>query len=59
MIYARTHPKRTPTKGFTYILIERDMGVKVEEYTTGLLPGMGTARILFQNEVPASMEWKE
>lgn len=47
-----THPKRTPAKGFNCILIEGDMGIKVEEYTTGLLPGMGTARILFQNEVP-------
>ncbi|MGD8544591.1 MAG: acyl-CoA dehydrogenase family protein [Candidatus Bathyarchaeota archaeon] len=50
LIYARTDPKAPGHKALTAFLIERDMGVKVEEiYNLLGFRGMGTARIRFKN----------
>jgi len=54
LIYARTDLKAPGHKALTTFLIERDMGVKVEEvYNLLGFRGMGTARIVFKDvEVP-------
>ncbi len=54
LIYAKTDPKAPGHKALTTFLVERDMGVKVEEvYNLLGFRGMGTARIRFENlEVP-------
>jgi len=54
LIYAKTDPKAPGHKALTAFLVEKDMGVKVEEvYNLLGFRGMGTARILFKNvEVP-------
>ena len=54
LIYAKTNPKAPGHKALTVFLVEKDMGVKVEEvYNLLGFRGMGTARILFKNvEVP-------
>lgn len=53
-IYARTDPKAPGHKALTMFLVEREMGVKIEEvYNLLGFRGMGTARIVFENiEVP-------
>lgn len=53
-VYARTNPKGPGHKALTAFLVEKDMGVKVEEvYSLLGFRGMGTARIVFKNvEVP-------
>lgn len=54
LIYARTDLKAPGRKALTTFLVEKDMGVKVEEvYNLLGFKGMGTARIVFKNvEVP-------
>jgi len=54
LIYAKTEPKAPGHKALTTFLVEKDMGVKVEEvYNLLGFRGMGTARIVFKNvEVP-------
>lgn len=54
LIYARTDPKALGHKALTAFLVEREMGVKIEEvYSLLGFRGMGTARIVFKNiEVP-------
>ena len=54
LIYARTDPKAPGHKALTAFLIEKNMGVKVEEvYSLLGFRGMGTARIVFRDvEVP-------
>jgi alkylation response protein AidB-like acyl-CoA dehydrogenase len=54
LIYARTDPKAQGQKALTAFIIEKNMGVKVEEvYNLLGFRGMGTARIVFENvEVP-------
>ncbi|MEM1551814.1 MAG: acyl-CoA dehydrogenase family protein [Candidatus Bathyarchaeia archaeon] len=54
LIYARTDPKAPGHKALTAFLVEREMGVKIEEvYSLLGFRGMGTARIVFKNiEVP-------
>ncbi len=54
LIYTRTDPKAPGHKALTTFLIERDMGVEVEEvYNLLGFRGMGTARIVFKDaEVP-------
>jgi alkylation response protein AidB-like acyl-CoA dehydrogenase len=54
LIYARTDPKAPGHKALTAFLVEREMGVKIEEvYNLLGFRGMGTARIVFENvEVP-------
>jgi len=54
LIYARTDPKAPGHKALTAFLVEREMGVKIEEVYNRLgFRGMGTARIVFENiEVP-------
>jgi alkylation response protein AidB-like acyl-CoA dehydrogenase len=54
LIYARTDPKAPGHKALTAFIVEKDMGVKVEEvYNLLGFRGMGTARIVFRNvEVP-------
>ncbi len=54
LIYTKTDPKAPGHKALTAFLIEKDMGVKVEEvYNLLGFRGMGTARIVFKNvEVP-------
>lgn len=54
LVYAKTEPKKAEHKALTAFLVERDMGVKVEEvYNLLGFRGMGTARIVFKNvEVP-------
>ncbi len=54
LIYARTDPNKPGHKAITPFLVEKEMGVTVEEvYNLLGFRGMGTARILFQNvEVP-------
>jgi len=54
LVYAKTDPKKPGHKALTAFLVERDMGVKVEEvYNLLGFRGMGTARIVFKNvEVP-------
>lgn len=54
LIYAKTDPKAPGHKALTAFLIEKNMGVKIEEvYNLLGFRGMGTARIVFQNiEVP-------
>jgi len=54
LIYARTDPKALGHKALTAFLIQKDMGVKIEEvYNLLGFRGMGTARIVFKNiEVP-------
>lgn len=50
LIYARTDPKAPGHKALTAFLIEKNMGVEVEEvYNLLGFRGMGTARILFKN----------
>lgn len=58
LIYARTNPKAPGHKALTAFLVEKDMGVKVEEvYNLLGFRGMGTARILFKN-VEVSDEYR-
>ncbi|MEM3442843.1 MAG: acyl-CoA dehydrogenase family protein, partial [Candidatus Bathyarchaeia archaeon] len=54
LIYAKTDPKAPGHKALTVFLVEREMGVKVEEvYSLLGFRGMGTARIVFRDvEVP-------
>ncbi|MEM3730956.1 MAG: acyl-CoA dehydrogenase family protein [Candidatus Bathyarchaeia archaeon] len=54
LIYAKTDPKAPGHKALTAFLVEREMGVKVEEvYSLLGFRGMGTARIVFRDvEVP-------
>jgi alkylation response protein AidB-like acyl-CoA dehydrogenase len=54
LVYAKTDPEKPGHKALTAFLVERDMGVKVEEvYNLLGFRGMGTARIVFKNvEVP-------
>jgi alkylation response protein AidB-like acyl-CoA dehydrogenase len=54
LIYAKTDPRAPGHKALTAFLIEKDMGVKIEEvYSLLGFRGMGTARIVFRNvEVP-------
>jgi alkylation response protein AidB-like acyl-CoA dehydrogenase len=54
LIYARTDPKAPGHKALTAFLVEKEMGVKIEEvYSLLGFRGMGTARIVFENvEVP-------
>ena len=54
LIYARTDPKAPGHKALTTFLIEKEMGVEIEEvYSLLGFRGMGTARILFKDvEVP-------
>ncbi|MGQ9641323.1 MAG: acyl-CoA dehydrogenase family protein [Candidatus Bathycorpusculaceae bacterium] len=54
LIYARTDSKAPGHKALTAFLVERQMGVKIEEvYNLLGFRGMGTARIVFENvEVP-------
>lgn len=54
VIYARTDPKAPGHKALTMFIVEREMGVKIEEvYNLLGFRGMGTARIVFENiEVP-------
>jgi alkylation response protein AidB-like acyl-CoA dehydrogenase len=54
LIYARTDPKAPGHKALTMFIVEREMGVKIEEvYNLLGFRGMGTARIVFENiEVP-------
>ncbi len=54
LIYARTDPNAPGHKALTAFLVERDMGVEVEEvYNLLGFRGMGTARIVFKDvEVP-------
>ncbi|AGK61154.1 Acyl-CoA dehydrogenase [Archaeoglobus sulfaticallidus PM70-1] len=54
LIYARTDPSAPGHKALTAFLVERDMGVEVEEvYNLLGFRGMGTARIVFKDvEVP-------
>ncbi len=54
LIYAKTKTKQPGHKTLTAFLVEKDMGVKVEEvYNLLGFRGMGTARIVFKNvEVP-------
>ncbi|MEM2946931.1 MAG: acyl-CoA dehydrogenase family protein [Candidatus Bathyarchaeia archaeon] len=54
LIYARTDPKAPGHKALTAFLVEREMGVKIEEvYSLLGFRGMGTARIVFKDiEVP-------
>ncbi len=54
LIYAKTDPKAPGYKSLTAFLIEKDMGVKIEEvYNLLGFRGMGTARIVFKDvEVP-------
>jgi len=50
LIYARTDPKAPGHKALTAFLVEKEMGVKVEEvYNLLGFRGMGTARIVFKN----------
>jgi alkylation response protein AidB-like acyl-CoA dehydrogenase len=58
LIYARTNLKAPGHKALTAFLVEKDMGVKVEEvYNLLGFRGMGTARILFKN-VEVSDEYR-
>ena len=54
LVYAKTDEKEPGHKALTVFLVERDMGVKVEEvYNLLGFKGMGTARVVFKNvEVP-------
>ncbi len=54
LIYARTDPNAPGHKALTAFIVERDMGVEIEEvYNLLGFRGMGTARIVFRNvEVP-------
>lgn len=54
LIYARTDPNAPNHKALTAFIVERDMGVEIEElYNLMGFRGMGTARIVFKNvEVP-------
>lgn len=54
LVYTRTGEKEPGHKALTVFLVERDMGVKVEEvYNLLGFRGMGTARVVFKNvEVP-------
>nr|NIO38562.1 acyl-CoA dehydrogenase [Candidatus Bathyarchaeota archaeon] len=54
LIYARTDPNKPGHRAITPFLVEKDMGVTVEEvYNLLGFRGMGTARILFRDvEVP-------
>jgi alkylation response protein AidB-like acyl-CoA dehydrogenase len=54
LIYARTDPQAPGHKALTAFLIEKEMGVKIEEvYNLLGFRGMGTARIVFKDiEVP-------
>jgi alkylation response protein AidB-like acyl-CoA dehydrogenase len=54
LIYAKTDPKAPGHKALTVFLVEKEMGVKVEEvYNLLGFKGMGTARIVFRDvEVP-------
>ena len=54
LIYARTDPQASGHKALTAFLIEKEMGVKIEEvYNLLGFRGMGTARIVFKDiEVP-------
>jgi alkylation response protein AidB-like acyl-CoA dehydrogenase len=54
LIYARTDPNAPGHKALTAFLVERDMGVEIEEvYNLLGFRGMGTARIVFKDvEVP-------
>jgi alkylation response protein AidB-like acyl-CoA dehydrogenase len=54
VIYARTDLKGPGHKALTMFIVEREMGVKIEEvYNLLGFRGMGTARIVFENtEVP-------
>jgi alkylation response protein AidB-like acyl-CoA dehydrogenase len=54
LIYAKTDPKSPGHKSMTPFLVEKDMGVRVEEvYSLLGFRGMGTARIVFKDvEVP-------
>ncbi len=54
VVYANTDPTKPGHKALTAFLVEKDMGVKVEEvYNLLGFRGMGTARVVFKNvEVP-------
>lgn len=54
LIYARTDPNAPNHKALTAFIVEREMGVEIEElYNLMGFRGMGTARIVFKNvEVP-------
>ncbi len=54
LIYARTDPKKPGREALTAFIVEREMGVRVEElYNLLGFRGMGTARIVFEDvEVP-------
>ncbi len=54
LIYARTDPNAPGHRALTAFLVERDMGVEIEEvYNLLGFRGIGTARIVFKNvEVP-------
>ncbi|MBO8183789.1 MAG: acyl-CoA/acyl-ACP dehydrogenase [Archaeoglobus sp.] len=54
LIYARTDPNAPGHKALTAFIVERDMGVEIEEvYNLLGFRGMGTARIVFKDlEVP-------
>ena len=54
LIYARTDPNAPGHKAMTAFLVERDMGVEIEDLHNLMgFRGMGTARIAFNNlEVP-------
>ncbi len=54
LVYARTDPNAPGHKALTAFLVERDMGVEIEEvYNLLGFRGMGTARIVFKDlEVP-------
>ncbi len=54
LIYARTDPNAPGYKALTAFLVERDMGVEIEDlYNLLGFRGMGTARIVFKDlEVP-------
>ncbi|MFX1487025.1 MAG: acyl-CoA dehydrogenase family protein [Promethearchaeota archaeon] len=54
LIYARTDPKKAGREALTAFIVEKEMGVRVEElYNLLGFRGMGTARIVFEDvEVP-------
>ncbi|ADC66575.1 acyl-CoA dehydrogenase domain protein [Ferroglobus placidus DSM 10642] len=54
LIYARTDPNAPGHKALTAFIVERDMGVEIEDLHNLMgFKGMGTARIAFKNlEVP-------
>jgi len=54
LIYAKTNPQAAPHESLSAFLVERDMGVEVDEHYSLLgCRGMGAARIVLKNvEVP-------